>query len=94
MAKKKKNRNRKPPRLSEPGAPRPNVTRVRRPSPSDSIRKRKVAKADPVKSMLLGMAIIALLAVFFMLPIGEKPIFNHIIDSPPSAAPASTPSGG
>ena len=93
MAKKKK-KNRKPPRLSLPGATQPNVTRVRRPSPSDSIRKRKVAKADPVKSMLLGMAIIAVVAAFFMLPIGEKPLFNHIIDAPPSTAPAATPSGG
>ena len=91
---KKKNRNRKPPRLSEPDAPRPNVRRVRRPSPSDAIRPRKVAKADPIKSMLLGMLIIGLLAAFFLMPIGEKPLFNHIIDSPPSAAPASATSGG
>lgn len=94
MAKKKKKSNRTPPRLSQPGVTAPNVRRVRRKSPSESIRPRKVAKADPIKSMLLGMLIIGLLAAFFLMPIGEKPLFNHIIDSPPSAAPASTPAGG
>lgn len=88
---KNKTRRRNPPRLEEPQAPRPNVKRVKRPSPSESIRPRKVAKADPIKSMLLGMLIIGLLAAFFLLPISGKPVFNHLIDSPPSAAPASTP---
>lgn len=86
---KKKSKRRNPPRLQEPGAPRPNVKRVRRPSPSESIRPRKKPGADPVKSMLLGMLIIGLLAAFFLMPISGKPIFNHIVDAPPDAgAPA------
>lgn len=83
MAKKKSSRT--PPRLQEPAAQRPNVRRVRRPSPDESIRPRKKANADPIKSMLLGMLIIGLLAAFFLAPIGGKPVFNHIVDAPPDA---------
>lgn len=85
---KKKTKRRNPPRLQEPGAPAPNVRRVRRPSPSESIRPRKTPNADPVKSMLIGMLIIGLLAAFFLMPIAGKPVFNHIVDPGPDAGAA------
>ena len=49
--------------------------------PLGAISKRKQQRQnDALKGMLIGVAVIAVIALFFLWPVGGKTSFNHIVD--------------